>query len=106
MYRNDAIDLAGIRALAPHGVLVSPGPGHPDESGVSLDVIRDLGQTVPVFGVCLGHQSLGQAFGGTVVRHEPVHGKTTRITHDAQVMPPMPTSRVEGDAISGLMARG
>lgn len=82
VYRNDAIDLAGIRALAPHGVLVSPGPGHPDESGVSLDVIRELGQSVPVFGVCLGHQTIGHIYGGNVIRAPRLmHGRTSPIVH-------------------------
>lgn len=85
VHRNDAIDLAGLRALAPHGVLVSPGPGHPDESGVSLDVIRELGKTVPVFGVCLGHQTIGHIYGGKVIRAPRLmHGRTSPIEHEGQ----------------------
>ena len=66
--RNDALDLAQIAALAPERIMISPGPGTPDDAGVSLQVLRTLGQRIPVFGVCLGHQALGQAFGGRVVR--------------------------------------
>jgi anthranilate synthase component 2 len=80
--RNDAIDLAGIRKLKPHAVVISPGPGTPDESGISLEVIRELGKKTPVFGVCLGHQAIGQVFGGKVVRlRTPVHGKVSEIRH-------------------------
>lgn len=85
VYRNDAIDLPGLRALAPKGVLVSPGPGHPDESGVSLDVIRELGKTVPVFGVCLGHQTIGHVYGGKVIRAPRLmHGRTSPIEHEGK----------------------
>ncbi len=81
--RNDAIDLAGIRRLAPQAIVISPGPGTPDESGVCLEVIRELGPTIPLLGVCLGHQGIGQVFGGTVIRAKKLmHGKTCMITHD------------------------
>jgi anthranilate synthase component 2 len=66
--RNDAMTLDGIRALRPSAIVISPGPGTPDESGVSLDVLRDAGAGVPILGVCLGHQAIGQVFGGKVVR--------------------------------------
>jgi anthranilate synthase/aminodeoxychorismate synthase-like glutamine amidotransferase len=80
--RNDALDVAGIRALRPSHIMISPGPGTPDDAGVSLAVLRELAGEVPVFGVCLGHQAIGQAFGGRVVRApEPMHGKTSAITH-------------------------
>jgi anthranilate synthase component 2 len=83
--RNDAIDVAGIRALAPSRVMISPGPGTPDDAGVSLDVLRELAGEIPVFGVCLGHQAIGQAFGGTVVRARQImHGKTSPIRHRGQ----------------------
>jgi anthranilate synthase component 2 len=83
--RNDAIDVAGIRALAPSRVMISPGPGTPDDAGVSLDVLRELAGEIPVFGVCLGHQAIGQAFGGKVVRaREIMHGKTSLIRHREQ----------------------
>ncbi len=81
--RNDAISTAGIRALAPTGIVISPGPCTPDDAGVSLDVVRDLAGVVPILGVCLGHQAIGQAFGGKVVRAGRVmHGKTSMIHHD------------------------
>ena len=82
--RNDRIDLAGIEAMAPTALVVSPGPCAPDQAGVSLAAIRALSGRVPILGVCLGHQALGQAFGGRVVRagRGPVHGKTSRLEHD------------------------
>lgn len=81
--RNDRIDIAGIRKLAPRGVLISPGPGTPDDAGISLDVIRELGGELPIFGVCLGHQAIGQAFGGNVIRAPRVmHGRTSPILHE------------------------
>ena len=80
--RNDALDVAQIAALAPERIMISPGPGTPDDAGVSLQVLRHLGERIPVFGVCLGHQALGQAFGGRVVRaREIMHGKTSPIFH-------------------------
>jgi anthranilate synthase component 2 len=82
VYRNDAIDLAGVAALAPDAILVSPGPGRPADAGVSNDVIRTFGPRVPVLGVCLGHQCIGEVFGGRVVRApEIMHGKTSLIHH-------------------------
>ncbi len=81
--RNDAVDVAGIRDLQPTHLMISPGPKTPDDAGVSVDAILALAGEVPVFGVCLGHQAIGQAFGATVVRgREPVHGKTSPIEHD------------------------
>jgi anthranilate synthase/aminodeoxychorismate synthase-like glutamine amidotransferase len=81
--RNDAVDVAGIRELHPTHLMISPGPKTPSEAGVSLDAIRAFAGEIPVFGVCLGHQAIGQAFGGRVVRgREPVHGKTSEISHD------------------------
>ena len=85
VHRHDAIDVAGIAALAPTHLVVSPGPKTPDEAGISVDAIRELAGTVPIFGVCLGHQAIGRAFGGTIVRgREPVHGKTSQIHHDGR----------------------
>ena len=73
---------ADVLALNPDGITISPGPGTPDEAGISLDIIRELGPTTPVLGVCLGHQSIGQVFGGKVVRApELMHGKTSQINH-------------------------
>jgi anthranilate synthase/aminodeoxychorismate synthase-like glutamine amidotransferase len=82
VHRHDEIDIAGIRALAPDGILISPGPGTPDDSGVSMAVLERLAGTVPIFGVCLGMQCLGQAFGASVVRAPSVmHGKTSFVRH-------------------------
>lgn len=82
VFRNDCISLSDIVALRPDGIVISPGPGTPDDSGVSLEVIRQLGPTLPILGVCLGHQSIGQVFGGTIVRApELMHGKTSPIHH-------------------------
>ena len=82
VYRNDAIDPTAARALDPDGILISPGPGRPDDAGMSKALIADLGAEVPVLGVCLGHQCIGEQFGGEVVRHSVMHGKTSEITHD------------------------
>jgi anthranilate synthase component 2 len=83
--RNDALDVAGIRALHPAHIMISPGPGTPDDSGVSLDVLRELSGEIPIFGVCLGHQALGQVFGGKVVRARQImHGKTSPVHHRGQ----------------------
>ena len=80
--RNDEISVADIAALAPAGIVVSPGPCSPDEAGISVELIEKLSAQLPVFGVCLGHQALGQAFGGRVVRAAQVmHGKTSAIHH-------------------------
>jgi len=82
VFRNDQITVGEIAALAPDGIVISPGPGTPDEAGVSLEVIRQLGSTMPLLGVCLGHQSIGQVFGGRVVpAPELMHGKTSPIHH-------------------------
>ena len=83
VFRNDEITLEAIKKLKPEKILISPGPGTPDDSGVSLDVLKNLGETVPILGVCLGHQSIGQVFGGKVIRApEPIHGKPVEICHD------------------------
>ena len=80
--RNDALSVAQIAALRPEHIVISPGPCTPNEAGVSLEVIRTLAGQVPILGVCLGHQSLGQAFGGEVVRARTImHGKTSPIRH-------------------------
>jgi anthranilate synthase component II len=80
--RNDELDVAGIAALRPARIVISPGPCTPNEAGVSLAVLEQLGSRIPIFGVCLGHQSLGQAFGGRVVRAGRImHGKTSLIHH-------------------------
>ena len=81
--RNDAIDVAGIERLAPSHIVISPGPGTPDDAGVSLDIFAKLSGSIPILGVCLGHQALGQAFGGKVVRAAQImHGKTSQVHHN------------------------
>jgi anthranilate synthase component 2 len=95
--RNDAADADAIAAMAPERIVISPGPGHPGEAGVSLEVIRRLGPTTPILGVCLGHQAIGQAFGGRVVRAKQVmHGKVSRIRHDGRGV----FSEVENDFVA------
>jgi anthranilate synthase component 2 len=85
--RNDMISIAGIAALRPDGIVVSPGPGRPEHAGICIQLIRELGPTVPLLGVCLGHQAIGYAFGGTVI-HAPMlmHGKVSEIHHDGTGM--------------------
>lgn len=81
--RNDHLTLDDIRRMNPSHIVISPGPGDPDDGGISLDTIREFGPTVPVLGVCLGHQCIGQAFGGVVKRAPKLmHGKTSQISHD------------------------
>jgi len=83
--RNNEVTLDEIAALRPERIVISPGPGRPEQAGIALDVIRRFGPTTPLLGVCLGHQAIGMAFGGAVVRAiAPMHGKTSSITHDGQ----------------------
>jgi anthranilate synthase component 2 len=85
VHRNDKITLAEIDALAPARIVISPGPCSPNEAGISLDLIRHFSGRIPLLGVCLGHQAIGQAFGGKVVRSDYLmHGKTSMIHHDAK----------------------
>jgi len=82
VYRNDQITIEQVRQLNPAGVVISPGPGRPDDAGISLDLIRQLGSAMPILGVCLGHQSIGQVFGGTIVAAPLLmHGKTSEVHH-------------------------
>jgi anthranilate synthase/aminodeoxychorismate synthase-like glutamine amidotransferase len=82
VFRNDAIDVAGIRARRPDGLVLSPGPCTPDEAGVTLGAVRELAGALPILGVCLGHQAIGQAFGGKVVRNfRIIHGKSSPVRH-------------------------
>ena len=85
VYRNDVVSVDDVKAMSPDAIVVSPGPCTPHEAGISVELIRALGPTVPTLGVCLGHQSIGAAFGGQVVR-APVlmHGKTSPISHDGR----------------------
>ena len=81
--RNDQITLDEIAGLAPSHIVISPGPGRPEDAGVTIDVIRRFGPSVPLLGVCLGHQAIGMAYGGSVVRAPaPLHGKTSTVEHD------------------------
>jgi anthranilate synthase/aminodeoxychorismate synthase-like glutamine amidotransferase len=80
VFRNDAVDVDGLRGF--DALVISPGPGTPADAGISVDAIRELSGDLPVLGVCLGHQALAEAFGGRVVRHQPVHGKTSTVHHD------------------------
>ena len=83
--RNDAIGLESLDEMKPSKIVISPGPGRPESAGISIDVIREWGPRVPLLGVCLGHQAIGAAFGGRVVRAAgPVHGKTSIVEHDGR----------------------
>ncbi len=83
VFRNDAIDIAGIRAAAPDAIVLSPGPGRPEDAGITCMVIKDLGGEIPILGVCLGHQAIGQVFGGEIVAAPTLmHGKTSQIHHE------------------------
>jgi anthranilate synthase/aminodeoxychorismate synthase-like glutamine amidotransferase len=85
VHRNNEITLDEIAALKPEKIVISPGPGRPEQAGITLDVIRRFGATIPLLGVCLGHQAIGMAFGGSVVRASaPMHGKTSSISHDGR----------------------
>ena len=83
--RNDQVTIEEIEAMQPSQILISPGPGRPEDAGVTLDVIRRFGTTTPVLGVCLGHQAIGVVYGGTVCRATtPMHGKTSTVVHDGK----------------------
>jgi anthranilate synthase/aminodeoxychorismate synthase-like glutamine amidotransferase len=83
--RNDAVTLEDIARARPDRIVISPGPGRPEDAGVTMDVIRRFGPTMPILGVCLGHQAIGAVFGGSVVRAStPMHGKTSTIEHDGR----------------------
>ncbi len=92
VHRNDQLTVARIEAMAPAGIIISPGPCTPNEAGISLAVVQRLGARIPILGVCLGHQAIGQAYGGRVVRApEIMHGKTSQIFHNgAGVMAGLP----------------
>ena len=85
IFRNDVITVDEVKALNPSRICISPGPCTPNEAGISLDLIREMGATTPILGVCLGHQSIGQVYGGDVVRADRLmHGKTSPIIHEGQ----------------------
>jgi len=82
VFRNDKISVAEILQLAPRGIVLSPGPCTPNEAGICLELIKEAGPSLPILGVCLGHQAIGQAYGGNVVRApQPMHGKLSSISH-------------------------
>jgi len=83
IFRNDAITIAEIKRRRPKRIVISPGPGRPEEAGVTVDIIRELGGSVPILGVCLGHQAIGYAFGGNIIQAKHLmHGKTSVIEHN------------------------
>ncbi len=83
--RNDALTVEDVRALAPSHIIISPGPCSPAEAGISTALVRELGARIPILGVCLGHQAIGAAYGGEIVRaRRPMHGKTSQIHHDGR----------------------
>jgi anthranilate synthase/aminodeoxychorismate synthase-like glutamine amidotransferase len=84
VHRNDAIDVAAARALEPDALLISPGPGRPESAGASSDLIRAFAGEIPILGVCLGHQCIGEVWGGRIVRGHVMHGKTSTISHDGR----------------------
>jgi anthranilate synthase/aminodeoxychorismate synthase-like glutamine amidotransferase len=104
--RNDAITLGEIEAMAPDQILISPGPGRPEDAGISIDVVRRFGPRTPLLGVCLGHQAIGVVFGGTVCRAQvPMHGKTSTVVHDGRgifegITGPFPAGRYHSLVIS------
>ena len=85
--RNDQIDLKGVASLRPEKIVISPGPCTPNEAGISVPLIQRFAETVPILGVCLGHQSIGSAFGGKIIRAKKImHGKTSPIRHDSKTI--------------------
>ena len=85
VYRNDALTIAKIRKMKPAKIVISPGPGRPEDAGISIDIIKQLGPEIPVLGVCLGHQGIGYAFDGKVINAKRLmHGKTSMIKHNSQ----------------------
>ena len=87
VFRNDKITVGEIEKLNPSHIVISPGPCTPNEAGISLDVVKSIGGKIPILGVCLGHQAIGQAFGGRVIRAPlPVHGKVSEIYHDGKTV--------------------
>jgi anthranilate synthase/aminodeoxychorismate synthase-like glutamine amidotransferase len=83
--RNDRITVGEIEAMAPEQILISPGPGRPEDAGITPELIRRFGPSTPILGVCLGHQAIGMVYGGTIGRaHTPMHGKTSTVVHDSK----------------------
>jgi anthranilate synthase component 2 len=104
--RNDAVTVGEIDAMAPEQIVISPGPGRPEQAGISVDVIRRFGPTTPILGVCLGHQAIGIVYGGIVCRAvTPMHGKTSTVVHDGKgvfsgITAPFPAGRYHSLVIS------
>src|SRR5271156_6248570 len=85
VFRNDALTIDKIRKMKPEKIVISPGPGRPEDAGISIDIIKELGPTIPVLGVCLGHQGIGFAFGGKVINAKRLmHGKTSMFKHNGK----------------------
>ena len=85
VHRNDAISMAEVEAMRPDRIVISPGPGRPEDAGITVELIRGFGSRVPVLGVCLGHQGIGQAFGGNIIRAPMLmHGKVSSVQHDGK----------------------
>lgn len=84
VYRNDQITVEALEATHPDAIVISPGPCTPNEAGISIDVVKKLGNKLPILGVCLGHQAIGTAYGGDIVRAAPVHGKLSKIKHEGK----------------------
>jgi para-aminobenzoate synthetase component 2 len=85
VYRNDAVTIDFIKALKPAGIIISPGPKDPTDTGISEDIIREFSSTIPILGVCLGHQAIGHVYGASIVKgHRPMHGKISPVTHQGQ----------------------
>ena len=110
--RNDQVTLDEIGTMAPEQIVVSPGPGRPEDAGISCDVIRRFGPTTPILGVCLGHQAIGVVYGGTVCRAQaPMHGKTSTVVHDGKgifsgLQAPFQAGRYHSLVISGERVPG
>ncbi|MDX9925405.1 MAG: aminodeoxychorismate/anthranilate synthase component II [Ignavibacteriaceae bacterium] len=106
--RNDKITISEIEGLHPDKIVISPGPGRPEDSHITLDVIKSLGENIPILGVCLGHQAIGYCFGGTII-HAPslVHGKSSEIIHDGKgIYKNIPQNFVAGRYHSLVIERG
>ena len=107
VHRNDEITVDDIEALKPARIVISPGPGRPEDAGITPDVIRRFGQATPILGVCLGHQAIGVVYGGTVCRAtSPMHGKTSTVVHDGKgvfsgITDPFQAGRYHSLVISG-----
>ena len=102
--RNDEITVAEVAGMAPDAIVISPGPSRPEKAGISVDLVRELGPSVPLLGICLGHQAIGVAYGASVIRVPPVHGKTALVHHGrigafAELASPISAARYHSLAI-------